>query len=1338
MSLHFKIRVVMLFLMAVATFNAYALKFAQPVIDDGFANRPVWSIDQDLNGYMWFATSYNVLRYDGYQFFEIPIVEDKPFKKRTLHVDHENRVWIGTELGEIYIYEQGYITSLDVTKPFGIAFSEDQPLQINAITSDPKGRVYMATNHGIVVQAKSGDLSFIQGTEGLNVSTLLITHQQELLWAHNHQIFKSPLNGPIESVLLLALQESERIRILFEADAQQFFVGSSKNLYRFDTDGNDLTEMMPGRTEYVLSIVAGEDVLWVGTLLNGLYKLNLESGKAVNYKPISGNQQSISDNIIISLYLDQSGVLFAGTFYGNLNVTNTQTLKFGALDKNAIACLDSEVVYSIYDDPKDGLWLSTLVGLVNYSQYGNICKIYKSGDDTTSLSYSEIRSIYKEQNNYWISTNRGLNLLDLRTSAVDQLKGKVPQKQTIFSVNLNDDVLLIGTETGLYEFDKKTQTSEPFPSTDETLTNAEFITHQKTSNGTLFFATSVGVAIIEDNVLKLIDQMPPIIAESDLTDMHYDVSQEILWLSSLDNGLFAVREFKELIQHYAIGDTLPENAQLVGVVQDNAGDIWVSSFNGLYRIQPTEKSVHVFRKSDGLQGNTFKRGAIYKDKDGKLFFGGNDGLNTFYPHDIVLNENPPEIALTDFLLFNKPARVGKPQDNAQFILQKPINALESMELTHKDYIFGIEFAALDFADSSRNKYAYRLKGLNDDWVNVDSDDRKATFTNLKPGDYTFEVKAANKDGFWNESSKKIAIVVKPAPWFSWWAYLSYAVMLMLSIVFYINKKTKDSIKQARLLKVEVERKTQELKVQKQRVEGLLARKNELFSNVSHEFRTPLTLILGPIKELISQGHNAEGIQSLNVINRNANRLLSLVEQLLQLARVSDSEKVNKTTQHTETQIQSVVDSFQHMAVGKKIKLSLSTNENAKIYVTDQCVDAILGNLISNAIKYTQVGGQVDVKATVNDDTFFLEVRDTGAGLSEEQQKDIFKRFKRLDSHQEIEGIGIGLSVVEEVVKINQGRIEVISELGVGSQFIVRLPLSDSIVINEVSSNNSLVTQLAAESPETEAILDISDTNSNNQLNQVLVIEDNKDMRNYIVSIVNPHYSTLTAENGKVGVAMAIEHIPDLIICDVMMPEMDGFKVSRIIRSDKRTSHIPLILLTALNDTVNRIKGWREHVDAYMTKPFDRNELLIQLENMLTIRDILKKKAGQNIFISNDAQTKGQITMPKKDQQFIDKVMELIKQNYSNPELTLTTLASDMAVSERQLQRKLKALIDQNPVDLVREFRLKKASELLKDGYQVSQIADNCGFNSVSYFSACFKAHYGMPPKKYQKTTSNNN
>ena len=534
-----------------------------------------------------------------------------------------------------------------------------------------------------------------------------------------------------------------------------------------------------------------------------------------------------------------------------------------------------------------------------------------------------------------------------------------------------------------------------------------------------------------------------------------------------------------------------------------------------------------------------------------------------------------------------------------------------------------------------------------------------------------------------------------------------------------------------MLRIEVAKQTQEINNQKLKVESLLAKKNELFANVSHEFRTPLTLILGPINKLLNTSLPHSSIKDLKMVNRNANRLLTMIEQLLQLSKVSSEEKPQFYPVKTNTHVHEIVESFRPLAQQKRIELSLENNDRAAIKTTTDALEIVLGNLLSNAIKYTPIGGKVSITSSIENNRVNIRVKDTGSGLTEQQQKDIFNRFERLDLHQNIQGIGIGLSVVESLMSVNKGNIDIVSESGKGSIFTVSFETIDIDFEEPQNNSESLLLKQLTKDVETEDSGDDSgdDSQSNpKRLKEtILIIEDNRDMRNHIADTLNDTYHCLKADRGKAGIVLALKHVPDVIICDVMMPEMDGFQVSRIMRSDTRTSHIPLVLLTALHDRESRIKGWREHVDVYLTKPFDAQELLLQLENILVIRNILKKKAGQQIKVGQ----KNNSDLPKRDQLFVDKLSELITKKYKNPLYLRTQIASDMAISERQLQRKLKALIDKNPMDLLREYRLSQAAIMLKDGYRVNITSDECGFNSVAYFSQCFKALYGMSPKTYK-------
>jgi signal transduction histidine kinase/DNA-binding response OmpR family regulator len=630
----------------------------------------------------------------------------------------------------------------------------------------------------------------------------------------------------------------------------------------------------------------------------------------------------------------------------------------------------------------------------------------------------------------------------------------------------------------------------------------------------------------------------------------------------------------------------------------------------------------------------------------------------------------------------------------------------------------------------RNKYAYRLLGLNDDWVNVDANDRKATYTNLNPGDYRFQLKASNKDGIWNQTPKEIEITVYPAPWLSKWAFMTYFVAVILSIWAFIRYKTLASRKRAQQLETTVTERTHEVNLQKKMVESLLDHKNEVFANVTHEFKTPLALILGPIELLAKEPELHKHQDSLNMIQRNAKRLFLMVGQILKLSQAEANKEIMRESQSVQATLTMLYESFKPLAQNKNIKLSIDNNHQVNVYTTPECLEIVVGNLLSNALKFTNSNGEIKLSSKLANKQISIHVKDTGSGIDKKYLDKIFQRFIRLDTHKSIQGTGIGLSVVKEITRANNGEVTVSSELGQGTEFIVSFATTEIDAIEELSQ--AMVDQMV---DNTENEISITDKNieskSDSEKNHVtvLIIEDNLDMQKHIGNVLKQRFNCLFADRGTKGIALALQEVPDIVICDVMMPGMDGYQVTRILRHDGRTSHIPIILLTALNTKESRIKGWRENIDVYVTKPFDATELNVQLDNILTIRKILQKNTNKALKTNKSL---GSLDLPKQDQDFIEKFKDIIANHYHNEYFQKADLASKMAISERQLQRKIKALIGENPMDAMRDYRLEKAAMKLKDGYQVSLVSDQCGFGSVSYFGKCFKQKYGVTPKKYQQ------
>jgi signal transduction histidine kinase/DNA-binding response OmpR family regulator/ligand-binding sensor domain-containing protein len=1267
---------------------------------------------QDNEGFIWFSSKGNVWRFDGFEMLGINDLTDTSnhdfSKTRFVFQDSNDAFWIGTENGHLFKIKANI-------KNVSSLISPDAVNSYYAATENSEG-VWVATQNELIVINENDVRKFqFPTTYSNSIINALVSDGRFIYLATSTHLLKfNVIDQNFQTVNFTNNPSPPNLRSMSKSD-HILWLSTDAGIYfkmpAFDKWQPYFPNVFNMR---IRSVTTDDQFIWISTILDGLYRVNRTNDHIKHFTNENNKPNTLASNELTDLMIDHTGLVWVFHFNGSIDTLDLNQASMGLNQElTNSSCFNGQQIYSFSDDA-DYLWFVAENGIIKYKKVGADCQLIDTLGDSNMKAFDDRIpfTIDGKGGTHWIGSSDGI----LKLTKSDSL---FLEFSTIKNINkiklLSDDLLAVASDDGAFLINLRNKEINELSKSIK-FKNIRF-NDILAVNSHIYFSSSLGIHLVDSKSLS------ENLSFQEATTSMLMVNNDI-WVGTQSTGIHILDSEFNPINHVSLSTA--KKVTVLSLLDEQNGQIWVTTDNGLYQLDESGEMIKNYQVSHGLQGLNYTMGGAYRASDGKLFFAGSNGYNSFYSNSIKVNQTAPEVLLTNLTRFNQ--RIIPKDPSSELVIPTHINNLDELTLTHRDYVIGFEFSSTSFAHADENKYAYRMLGFHDEWNFVDADMRLATYTNLPSGSYKFQVKSSNHNDIWSDEIKTLAVRVLPPPWLTWWAISAYVVLILLLVYLYIQRKIKSNQLIADRLRVEVAEKTKELSIQKQTVESLLMKKNELFANVSHEFRTPLTLILGPINELIKKEVNHQDLNNLKMINRNANRLLSLVEQLLQIARVSNIEKIETTPQNTQQQISSLVESFQYMAQNKRIKLSLTDNQQATIDVTDQFIDAVLGNLLSNAIKYTQPGGSIYISATCTQISLILKVKDTGDGLSETQQRDIFKRFKRLDSHQAIEGIGIGLSVVEELVKVNNGEIQVDSEVGIGSEFTLRIPLADSIPADESNHSNTLVKQLINESTEVTDTFTNTAQTTNDNLNTVLVIEDNHDMRAHIFDIVSPYYNCITADNGVKGVAKAIEEVPDIIISDVMMPEMNGFKVARIIRSDQRTSHIPLMLLTALSDKTNRIKGWRENVDAYMTKPFDRDELLVQLENMLTIRDILKKKAGQ--LISQD--NKSSSILPKKDQEFVDLLYEIIKTTYHNPILSRKIIANEMAVSERQLQRKVKALIDQNPMDVLREYRLNKSKELLKDGYQVSQVADQCGFNSVSYFSQCFKAHFGLSPKKYQQ------
>ena len=965
-------------------------------------------------------------------------------------------------------------------------------------------------------------------------------------------------------------------------------------------------------------------------------------------------------------------------------------------------------------------------------------EVYQALLNNTSIGYAyssnaEVGSVLHfnrdTQGSYWVSTATGLKKLDMENKRLIDLKASPLSSYTDFSISLPDTRILVATSNGLYFYlprsNSYTKINSRIKQNNIEATQAALLPNEK-----LLLASRQGFFSFNEEQ----ELVPYFHSEQKLFSRPistFNISGQDLWVAFEGGELFRFDLTNHLSQKYDLSRDMSYPLNIMSIQSDNEGNIWLSSNQGIYKILLSSGTTRRFVSEDGLQSNFFNRNSGNQGNYGRLYFGGRNGLNAFYPNKIDKNNSAPKAALTEFTLFNHEVYPGLSES---FSLDQPISNLSQLELSHRDLIFGFEFSALHFADSQRNQYAYMMEGLVSDWSYTDAENRRVTFTNLSPGNYVFRLKTANKDGIWSEEELKVGISIKPAPWLSWWAVSIYFIIATLLILLFIKIRTQASQNRAKELQRQVRERTNEIQLQKNVIEALLERKEQMFANISHEFRTPLTLILGPLSSLLSEVSIKRHRHQLDIIYRNAQSLLNMVQQILKLTELKQNSDLRKSSQNVTSSLKPIVDSFQSLARIKNISLSFNSATQRNVMVTNNALEIIIGNLISNAIKYTNKDGRVIVQTKDLNTQIQISVSDTGVGIKEDKQSIIFDRFERVADTSDKLGVGLGLSIVRELIKKNNGAISVKSIPNVGSEFMISLPATSiqpdnkEPPIHEIrhlirKEDNSIASTSSQSSPQISPSQEL-----------ILIIDDNQDMVSYLCDLLGDEYQCLTALDGKQGVEVAISEIPVLIICDLMMPKMNGHQVVSKLRNNINTSHIPIILLTAKDDKASRIKGWQENIDDYITKPFDTDELKARVCNLLSIRKILSRKIAFQIEEKSIADDVHYLNL--RDQEFIDRIKENIASNYTNPYYSRADLASALAISERQLQRKMKALIDQNPIDLLRSYRLDRAAELLCEGQQVGVVASMCGFYSLGTFTRCFKARFELTPKAYQLDKTN--
>ncbi|MBK9098683.1 MAG: response regulator [bacterium] len=1342
-----------------------------------------WTIFQDRKGFLWIGTSGELLRYDGLRFKAYRNEHENVHSLaanavRVIYEDNSGIIWIGTGGGGLNKYNHDkenfirYIHNLN----------DSNSISANYIYS--------------ICEDKSGNLWI--GTElGLN------------FFNRRTEKFRSYKNIPEDSTslssnLVTAVFEDSKSNLWIGTidGGLNLFDRNSNKFFRFIHNPEDAKSLNHNKVTGICEDKFGN--VWVSTLGGGLNKItyrdDIHSTSFISFKNIPNDPTSLSDNDIASFYIDKnntmwlatwggglnrtisslndsqllftsfkndpddptslssnnvstifqdnSGILWIGTWGGSINLINLKQKQFKHYnrEKNNPNSLSANGVMSIFEDRAGIIWIGTWDGGLNkWDRSTNKFTHYKhNADDPFSLSDNSVSAIYEDSSgDFWIGTwNGGLNKFDRARGKFYHFNHNSKDPSSISDnriLSITEDEsgnLWIGTYYGgLNKFDKnigKFTHNKNIPDDSNSLSSTDVHELLLDNSGILWIGTKHGglqSLDLKSEKFSLYKNIPGdinTISNDKISDLYQDKSGT-LWIGTQDAGLNKFDRETGIFKSYRMGDGLANNF-VMGILEDDSDNLWISTSNGLSKFNIANETFRNYYVEDGLQNNEFEElCACWKIRTGELIFGGVNGFNIFYPDSIKDNMHIPTVYITDFKLFNKSVLIGFDSLSGRTILKRSIIGCEEIELNHSDNVFTLEFAALDFQAPNKNKYEYILEGFDKEWTYTDANNSSATYTNLDPGDYVFRVKGSNNDGLWNEKGALIKIIILP-PWYQTTiAYLVYIVLI--GSIIYFTWKT-----QVKRLKSKHEYELSKLEASKMHEVDEI--KTRFFTNISHEFRTPLTLILGPAKNVLESTQEPKTKHDVSLIKRNAGRLLGLVNQLLDISKLeSGNMKLQTASMNIIPLLKGLVLSFSSFAERKRITLKFSSAENEiMIYLDKDKFEKIITNILSNALKFTPEGGSVEVEARRGKGSNNIEISDTGIGIPADRIDKIFDRFYQVDgSHtREHEGTGIGLSLTKELIELHKGKISVESEPGKESTFTISLPLGKDHLRPEEICEPDEEKEYEKEISETEQEEESKPEGIRAGLIEkdsfplLLIVEDNSDVRSYIKDSLKTDYRIIEAVDGEDGLNKSIENLPDLIVSDVMMPKMDGFKLCEKIKTDERTSHVPVILLTAKAAKEDKLAGFETGADEYLMKPFDTDELQSRIKNLIEQRKRLQNHFKKQGLIEIDKQK-----ITSVDKMFLRKSFDLINKHISDSSFSVEILAEELAISRSGLQKKIQALIGETPGDLIRRIRLNKAAELIKNNFgNLSEVALEVGYNNPAHFSEAFKKQFGVAPSQY--------
>ena len=1303
------------FLVFSLSVEAYTFKKYQ--VNDGLSENSVQVIMQDHLGFMWFGSRDGLNRFDGYEYkiYKNRIGDSLSLGNnfiRSIYQDYDHNIWVGTD-SHLYLFD--YDT--EEFHLFSIQSDLGEVIQTGVVTICPEndstlwvGTVwqgafcYNKKTKELKQYAKDQDDRVWKIYHDYSGTIWLGTRKGLIRYNRETDNFYTYTTKNTQGTLI-----DEEIFSIIEDSEGNLWVGTwSGGVARLNKSTNTFESFIgPFHTPYVSHIrdiiEYDQSTLMIGAD-DGLYFLDKKTGVATRIdNPKDFN--SLSNQNVYSICRDHEGGIWLGTLFGGVNYMspNTHVIEhyYPNLSKYAFS---GKAVSQFCEDSLGNLWIATEDGGLNYfNTTTKQFKAYLPEEGKNSLSYHNIHSVVLDEDKLWIGTfSRGVDVLDLKSG---KFKNYLYSKDDSTTINDNcissiykdsQGDIYIGTSFGLSRYNREQDNFYRIPEVSvfvydirEDHVGSLWVASYKNGAYRFDYKTETWRSYIHE------PGNPKSITFNNLICVYSDEKQR-LWFTSEGGGICKYNYETDNFTTFNELNGLPNNI-VYSILDDKYGNIWFSSNGGISKMNPVTMDITTYTYEDGLQGNQFNYRSGYKSKEGLFYFGGVNGFNVFNPDNLKNNTHIPPVSITLFEILNdeKPQRV---------------KIADKMKLNHNQASFHISFVSLSFRAQEKNNYKYRMEGLGEKWINI-GNQRSVSFINLPPGKYTFHVIGSNNDGIWNEEGDIIEITILPPFWKSNLAQIIYALLFLSIICLLILSYTK-KIRQKQLQKLDLYHKEKDKEMYNSKI--------DFFTNIAHEIRTPVSLIKAPLECIVSSGDgNSETKENLAVIEKNTDHLLELINQLLDFRKIEENSYTLKFAQVNINQLlSSICFRFRPATESKRVNIDLQL-PTKEVYATvdKEALTKIISNLLSNALKYAtkliQIELTEDNQSTI---TFFeIKISDDGIGIADDMKEKIFEPFFQIENNNTFSkktGTGIGLTLTKQLVNRHNGEIFITNKEGNGTVFVIKIPKQITLQQTTILDKNDLL--------ETEKT-------------SILIVDDNEELRAFLSKSLTKDHHVITAANGKLALDILEKQTVDLVISDIIMPEMDGLELAKSIKQNEQFSHIPVILLSAKTNTQTKVEGLEFGADSYIEKPFSIAILKAQISSLIENRKKILDKFSKSPIIPY-----GLIAGNKKDKVFLDKLNKEIENNLSDNQFSIEKLAVSMSMSQSNLQKKIKGLSGMVPGDYIRVIKLKKAAELLKSNdYRINEICYLVGFGSPSYFTKCFQKQFGMLPKDFVKGKTQN-